>query len=74
VAGKREPCVFLLWGAHAQRKAERVPGLADGRHLVLNAPHPSPLSARTGFFGSRPFSQANTFLEANGRGTIDWVG
>jgi len=74
VVAKREPCVFLLWGAHAQRKAERVPGLADGRHLVLNAPHPSPLSARTGFFGSRPFSQANTFLEANGRGTIDWVG
>jgi uracil-DNA glycosylase len=72
VAAKPEPCVFLLWGAHAQRKAERVPDLARGRHLVLAAAHPSPLSARNGFFGSRPFSQANAFLEAHGRGGIDW--
>lgn len=72
VAAKGEPCVFMLWGAHAQRKAERVPALAQGRHLVLRAPHPSPLSARTGFFGSRPFSQANAFLAANGRGVIEW--
>ena len=72
VAAKPEPCVFLLWGAHAQRKAERVPDLARGRHLVLAAAHPSPLSARNGFFGSRPFSQANAFLEAKGRGGIEW--
>ena len=72
VAAKPEPCVFLLWGAHAQRKAERVPDLARGRHLVLTAAHPSPLSARNGFFGSRPFSQANAFLEAQGRGGIEW--
>lgn len=72
VAAKREPCVFLLWGAHAQRKAAQVSGLAQGPHLVLSAAHPSPLSARTGFFGSRHFSRANAFLEANGRGGIDW--
>ena len=73
VAAKPEPCVFMLWGSHAQRKAEHVPGLADGRHLVLAAPHPSPLSAYTGFSGCRHFSQANAFLEASGRGGIDWA-
>ena len=72
VAAKSEPCVFLLWGNHAKKKAMRVPGLASSHHLVLTAPHPSPLSAHAGFFGSRPFSQANAFLEANGRGRIDW--
>jgi uracil-DNA glycosylase len=72
VAARDTPTVFLLWGSHAQKKAARVPGLIDGPHLVLHAPHPSPLSAYTGFFGSKPFSQANSFLEANGRGTIDW--
>ena len=72
VAARAEPCVFLLWGSHAQKKAARVPGLMDGRHLVLQSPHPSPLSAYAGFFGSRPFSQANAFLEARGRGAIDW--
>jgi uracil-DNA glycosylase len=73
VAAKAEPCVFMLWGAHAQRKAERVPDLSgQGRHLVLTAAHPSPLSARNGFFGSRHFSQANAFLEAHGRAAIDW--
>jgi uracil-DNA glycosylase len=73
VAAKREATVFMLWGAHAQRKAERLPELAGSCHLVLCAPHPSPLSARTGFFGSRHFSQANAFLEANGREMIDWT-
>jgi uracil-DNA glycosylase len=72
VAARDTPTVFLLWGSHAQKKAARVPGVIDGPHLVLHAPHPSPLSAYTGFFGSKPFSQANSFLEANGRGTIDW--
>ena len=72
VAARDTPTVFLRWGSHAQKKAARVPGLIDGPHLVLHAPHPSPLSAYTGFFGSKPFSQANSFLEANGRGTIDW--
>lgn len=73
VAACPKPTVFLLWGSHAQRKAAAVPGLGDGSpHLVLRAPHPSPLSAHTGFFGSRPFSQANAFLAAHRRGVIDW--
>ncbi len=72
VAAKPEPCVFMLWGAHAQKKAARVPGLAAGHHLVLKAPHPSPLSAYNGWFGCRHFSQANAFLEAHGRGAVDW--
>lgn len=72
VAARDEPTVFILWGSHAQKKALRVARLADGPHLVLKAPHPSPLSAYHGFFGSRPFSRANAFLEAHGRGAIDW--
>jgi uracil-DNA glycosylase len=72
VAAKADPCVFLLWGSHARRKAERVPGLIGGHHLVLTAPHPSPLSAHSGWFGCRHFSKANAFLEAKGRGAVDW--
>ena len=73
VAARAEPSVFMLWGSHAQAKAARVPEIgAQGHHLVITSPHPSPLSAHRGFFGSRPFSQANAFLEATGRGTIDW--
>ena len=72
VAARKEPCVFLLWGSQARSKAERVPGLMHSRHLVLTAPHPSPLSAYAGFLGCRHFSQANAFLKAQGRGAIDW--
>lgn len=73
VAERPEPSVFILWGSHARKKAARVPGLGPGtHHLVLTAPHPSPLSAHSGFFGSKPFSKANAFLEAHGRGAIDW--
>lgn len=73
VAEQEQPCVFILWGNHARKKAARVPGLANSsRHLVLAAPHPSPLSAHAGFFGSKPFSKANAFLESHGRGAIDW--
>lgn len=73
VAADPAPKVFVLWGSHAQRKAANLPGLgADSPHLVLRAPHPSPLSAHNGFFGSKPFSQVNAFLEAHGRGAIDW--
>jgi uracil-DNA glycosylase len=73
VAAKIEPCVFLLWGSHARKKAERVPGLGPGtHHLTLTAPHPSPLSAHSGWFGCRHFSKANAFLEAKGRGGVDW--
>lgn len=69
VNAKAEPVVFLLWGAYAQRKGDFVDG---SRHLVLKAAHPSPLSAHNGFLGCRHFSKANDFLEAKGRGGIDW--
>ena len=63
------PVVFILWGAYAQRKAAFVD---RQRHLVLTSAHPSPLSASNGFFGSKPFSQANEFLIAHGRDSIVW--
>lgn len=70
VAQSQKPVVFMLWGAYAQRKA----GFVDqSRHLVIKSAHPSPLSAHNGFLGSRPFSRANAFLEAHGRGAIDWA-
>ncbi|KWV91538.1 uracil-DNA glycosylase [Erythrobacter sp. YT30] len=73
VAERDAPCVFILWGSHAQKKAGRVPGLGRrADHLLIKSPHPSPLSAHRGFFGSKPFSQANAFLEANGMEPVDW--
>ena len=63
------PKVFLLWGKHAQAKGSK---LCRRRHLVLAAPHPSPLSAHRGFFGCRPFSAANHALSELGRDVIDW--
>ena len=73
VAERPEPSVFILWGNHARNKALKVPELGPGtRHLVLTSPHPSPLSAHGGFFGSKPFSKTNAFLEAQGRGAIEW--
>jgi uracil-DNA glycosylase len=73
VAARPEPSVFMLWGSHAGAKAARIAGLGEGsRHLVLRAPHPSPLSAHRGFIGCGHFGQANAFLEANGRGAVDW--
>ena len=66
---REEPMVFLLWGANA---AAKEPLLTNPNHLVLKAPHPSPLSAYSGFFGCRHFSRANTFLAAHGRTPIDW--
>lgn len=63
------PIVFILWGSPAQRKKEM---LNKPKHLILEAPHPSPLSAYRGFFGSKPFSQTNAFLEKNGLTPIDW--
>lgn len=64
-----EHVVFMLWGSYAQKKAAFVD---RSRHLVLKAPHPSPLSAHNGFFGSRHFSQANDYLTAQGRNAIEW--
>ncbi|MCJ8509159.1 uracil-DNA glycosylase [Rhizobium lemnae] len=61
--------VFMLWGSYAQKKAAFVD---QRRHLVLKAPHPSPLSAHNGFFGSGHFSKANAYLISNGRAPVDW--
>ncbi len=73
VADRAAPSVFILWGNHAHSVADRIGGLDDDRrHLVLRSAHPSPLSARKGFFGSAPFSRANAFLEANGRTAVCW--
>ena len=60
--------VFMLWGAHAQKKA----ALIAGKHLVLQAPHPSPLSSYRGFFGCGHFKQANEYMSANNKKPIDW--
>ena len=69
INAQAKPTVFILWGTYAQKKAAFVD---QSKHLVLRSAHPSPLSAHNGFFGSRPFSQANSFLAAKGRGQIDW--
>ena len=69
VNAKKEAVVFLLWGRDAQSKAGMID---EGRHVVLRAAHPSPLSARHGFFGTRPFSAANRALREAGRPEIDW--
>ena len=66
---KEEPVVFLLWGRDARSKLSMID---RSRHLVLEASHPSPLSAYNGFFGCRHFSKANAFLEEHGRAKIDW--
>ncbi|HZV18886.1 MAG TPA: uracil-DNA glycosylase [Sphingobium sp.] len=74
VAEQEAPVAFLLWGAYAQKKASFIRDVTQGgRHLVLRAPHPSPLSAHNGFFGCRHFSRTNAFLVENGRGAIDWT-
>jgi len=73
VAAKTEPVVFLLWGSYAQKKAAFVKGQEDGgHHLLLHAPHPSPLSAHRGFLGCRHFSKTNMFLKEKGLGPIHW--
>ncbi|MCB0796832.1 MAG: uracil-DNA glycosylase [Chitinophagales bacterium] len=65
----KEHLVFLLWGAFAQKKAELIDA---GKHLILQAAHPSPFSADRGFFGCRHFSKANTYLQEHGMQKIDW--
>ncbi len=64
-----QPIVFLLWGKHAQAKKELI---TESHHLILEAAHPSPFSARKGFFGSRPFSKTNQFIVDHGGEKIDW--
>ncbi|MDO5528403.1 MAG: uracil-DNA glycosylase [Paracoccus sp. (in: a-proteobacteria)] len=70
-AQEARPLAFVLWGAHAQNAAS---GLAREEDLLITSAHPSPLSARRGFFGSRPFSRVNAWLEARGESAIDWAG
>ncbi|ARN75344.1 uracil-DNA glycosylase [Oceanicoccus sagamiensis] len=65
----REGLVFLLWGSYAQKKGQLID---SNKHLVLKAPHPSPLSAHRGFLGCRHFSQANAYLQQQGKPAIDW--
>lgn len=69
IARRKKNVVYLLWGAYAQRKAAVV---NPAENCILTAPHPSPLSAHRGFFGSKHFSQANTYLTANGLTPIVW--
>ncbi len=69
VNAQDRPIVYFLWGKPAQSKRSM---LTNPKHLVLTAPHPSPLSAHRGFFGCKHFSQANEFLKANGEEPIDW--
>src|SRR5690606_7017886 len=66
---EREHVVFMLWGSYAQRKGAMID---RNRHLVLQAPHPSPLSAHRGFFGCRHFSQANAYLNQHGLQPVNW--
>lgn len=66
---QRSGVVFLLWGAYAQAKGQALDG---SRHLILSAPHPSPLSAYRGFFGCRHFSLANEYLAAHNKTLVDW--
>ena len=70
VNAKDSPVVFILWGAFAQKKKILI---TQERHLVLTTPHPSPLSAYRGFFGSKPFSKTNHFLTKAGLSAIDWL-
>ncbi|MGT2957795.1 uracil-DNA glycosylase [Streptococcus bovimastitidis] len=67
---KESPVVFILWGGFAKKKKKLI---TNSRHLILESAHPSPLSAYRGFFGSRPYSQTNAFLEANALSPIDWL-
>lgn len=69
VSARPGPVVFLLWGGNAQKKEALIDA---GRHVILKAPHPSPLSAHRGFFGSKPFSQTNEVLRAAGKREIEW--
>lgn len=72
VAERPAPCAYLLWGSHARSKAALIREASAGPHLILEAPHPSPLSAHRGFLGCRHFSKANAWLEEQGAAAIDW--
>ena len=70
ISQKNNNVVFVLWGSYARSKKTLID---SSRHKIIESPHPSPLSAYRGFFGSRPFSRANAFLEAQGQHPIDWL-
>ncbi|MCW9025835.1 MAG: uracil-DNA glycosylase, partial [Thiovulaceae bacterium] len=69
ISDNLENVVFILWGRPAQMKEKMID---KSKHLVLKAPHPSPLSSYRGFFGSKPFSQANNYLLSHNKQAIDW--
>lgn len=69
VSNFAEPVIFVLWGAYAQKKIRLID---TAKHSVIQSAHPSPLSARNGFFGSKPYSRINDLLAAQGRSEIDW--
>lgn len=72
VCQRTDPVIFVLWGKSAQDKCKRVRELKNSQHVLLTAPHPSPLSAHNGFFGCRHFSQINSHLERLGKKMITW--
>lgn len=69
ISAHREGVVFILWGAYAKSKETLID---SSKHLILTSPHPSPLSAHTGFFGNKHFSLTNVYLNQQGKNTIDW--
>ena len=75
LASRETPMVFVLWGSNAGAKKDiimKAQGKQGLRHLIITAPHPSPLSAYRGFFGGSYFSRCNYFLEDNGISPVDW--
>jgi uracil-DNA glycosylase len=70
VNAKEDPVVFVLWGGYARKKVSLIDA---SRHTILESAHPSPLSARNGFFGSRPFSKINAALKAAGKPEVEWA-
>lgn len=72
LCSRKDPIAFLLWGKSALDKFQHIESCKDSPHFVLTAPHPSPLSAHSGFFGCRHFSKVNKFLQSIGRNPIDW--
>jgi len=66
---RKQPVVFILWGKNAQEKEQLI---SENHHYIIKSPHPSPFSANRGFFGSKPFSKTNSFLESIGNKKIDW--
>ena len=70
LSDRREHIVFILWGNYARQKGAHIDRT---RHCVIESPHPSPFSAHSGFFGSKPFSKANAYLEKTGQEPIDWL-